>query len=88
MKAKCGNEKSSDALITVELEGLGVNVEIESKVKSIFGKQIEKAVLDACKMLSVENALISVSDYGALDFVIRSRTKTAIRLARKQVYNG
>lgn len=33
MVGVCGNEKDSDALITVNLDNVGIEIEIESKIK-------------------------------------------------------
>ena len=77
----CGNEKDSDALVTVNLDNIGIEIVIESKIKDIFGKLMEKAVREVLLEMKVENAKILVQDFGALDFVIKGRTRTAIRRA-------
>lgn len=83
MKAKCGNEKSSDAVVTVNLEAVGREIKIKSKLIKMFGKSMENAVIEALDELGQENAHIVVEDFGALDFIIKGRTKTAIKRARK-----
>ena len=77
----CGNEKDSDALVTVDLNNTGIEVVIESKLKKMFGKLMEKAAREALAEMKVENAKVLVQDFGALDFVIKARTKTAARRA-------
>ncbi|WP_372713820.1 citrate lyase acyl carrier protein [Ilyobacter sp.] len=77
----CGNEKASDAVVTVNLEAQGKTVEIKSKLKGMFGSLMEKAVMEALDELKVENAHVKVEDFGALDFIIKARTKTAIKRA-------
>lgn len=77
----CGNEKDSDALVTVDLSYTGISIEIESKLKKMFGKFIEKAVREILAEMNIENAKVLVKDFGALDFVIKGRTRTAIRRA-------
>ena len=77
----CGNEKASDAVVTVNLEAQGKTVEIKSKLKGMFGALMEKAVMEALDELKVENAHVKVEDFGALDFIIKARTKTAIKRA-------
>lgn len=77
----CGNEKDSDALVTVDLNFTGIEVEIESKLKKMFGKLMEKAVREVLAEMKVENAKVKVQDFGALDFVIKGRTRTAVRRA-------
>ena len=77
----CGNEKASDVIVTVNLEAQGKSVEIRSKLKGMFGSLIEKAVMEVLAELKIENAHIKVEDFGALDFIIKARTKTAINRA-------
>jgi citrate lyase subunit gamma (acyl carrier protein) len=85
MEAKCGKEKNGDAVVCVQLSGTGIEVKVESKIKQLFGKHMEEAVREACSELHINNAQITVKDFGALDFVIKARTKTAIKSAGKQV---
>lgn len=77
----CGNEKNSDVLVTVDLNNNGIEVIIESKLKKMFGKLMEKAVREVLVEMNVENAKVLVQDFGALDFVIKARTRTAVRRA-------
>lgn len=79
----CGNEKASDVVVTVNLEAQGRTIEIKSKLKDMFGSLMEKAVMETLDELKVENAHVKVEDFGALDFIIKARTKTAINRARK-----
>ena len=81
MVGVCGNEKDSDVLVTVDLNVTGIEVIIESKLKKMFGKLMEKAVREVLSEMKVENAKVLVQDFGALDFVIKGRTKTAVRRA-------
>lgn len=78
----CGNEKASDAVVTVNLESKGRKVEIKSKLKGMFGSLMEKAVIEVLDELNIENISVKVEDFGALDFIIKARTKTAIRRAK------
>lgn len=81
----CGNEKDSDVLVTVDLNCNGIEIIIESKLKKMFGKLMEKAVKETLEEMEIKNAKILVQDFGALDFVIKARTKTAIRRAISEV---
>ena len=87
MVGVCGNEKDSDVLVTVDLNVTGIEVIIESKLKKMFGKLMEKAVREVLSEMKVENAKVLVQDFGALDFVIKGRTRTAVRrvMAGKEV---
>lgn len=42
---------------------------------------MEKAVREVLEDMKVENAKVLVQDFGALDFVIKGRTRTAVRRA-------
>ncbi|AVQ28090.1 citrate lyase acyl carrier protein [Fusobacterium ulcerans] len=81
MVGVCGNEKDSDALVTVNLDNVGIKIEIESKNKKMFGNLMEKAVREVLADMKIENAKVLVQDFGALDFVIKGRTRTAVRRA-------
>ena len=87
MVGVCGNEKDSDVLVTVDLNVTGIEVIIESKLKKMFGKLMEKAVREVLSEMKIENAKVLVQDFGALDFVIKGRTRTAVRrtMAGKEV---
>lgn len=81
MVGVCGNEKDSDALVTVNLDNVGIKIEIESKNKKMFGNLMEKAVREVLADMKIENAKVLVQDFAALDFVIKGRTRTAVRRA-------
>ena len=49
MVGVCGNEKDSDAVVTVNLDNVGIEIEIESKNKKMFGKLMEIAVREVQK---------------------------------------
>lgn len=85
MVAICGTEEDSDALISVDLKGEGISVNVTSRNKRLFGRHIEQAAREACAELNVSNAAIEIKDFGALDFVIKARTKTAIKEAQGKV---
>lgn len=78
-----GFEKKQDCVIKVTLKNTGgLKIQINSKLKMLFEKLIKKAVEVAAHEMNVENAEIEVWDFGALDFVIKARVKTAIKRAR------
>jgi citrate lyase subunit gamma (acyl carrier protein) len=85
MRGICGYKKASDALINVDLSVGGRTVEIESKLKGMFGKSMEKAVFEVLNEMKVEDVHVKVQDFGALDFVIKARTRSAIKMARGEV---
>jgi len=81
MIGSCGNEKDSDALVIVDLKSKGRNIEINSKLKDMFGEYMEKAIIEILDEMKIKNIKVILKDYGALDFVIKARTKVAIKRA-------
>jgi citrate lyase subunit gamma (acyl carrier protein) len=47
----------------------------------MFGDLMKKSVMEALAEMETENAKVTVQDFGALDFIIKARTKTAVRRA-------
>lgn len=82
-KGSCGYKRPSDVLIHVDLNQKGIQIEIISKLKEMFGSFIENAVLEVLENEAITHAKIVVEDDGALDFVIKARLKTAIRRAKE-----
>lgn len=76
-RAAAGTLESSDAYVEIE-PSTGVEVVIQSVVAGQFGPDIERTVREVLVECGVENALIRVSDRGALDCVIRARVEAAV----------
>lgn len=75
---------SDDAVITVNTNTTdGIVINIKSTVLYMFKNQIKKAVESVVGEFNLKNITVNVDDYGALDFVIRARTRMAIRKALK-----
>lgn len=88
-EAICGTLESSDVQITVlPNEGNGIEIDLESVVKRIFGNAIEKTARQVLDELGVTDARIIMVDKGALDCVIRSRMQTAILRACEESMRG
>ena len=83
-RAAAGTLESSDAYVEIE-PGTGVEVVIQSVVAGQFGPDIERTVREVLVECGVENALIRVSDRGALDCVIRARVEAAVLRGRGEV---
>lgn len=75
-----GKSVRSDCFITLELtsEG-GVLVEITSKVKALYGKQIEAEVKEITAFFGINHARITVEDSGAVPLVIAARMEACIK---------
>ncbi len=81
--ATAGTDEKSDAVVCVEPAVGGVTLEITSVVNNQFGAAIEASVREVLAQLGVENALVKVSDRGALDCVLRARVETAVLRGRE-----
>ncbi len=86
--AVAGTLESSDVQITLRPNpGQGLELELESVVKTIFGDAIRKTVLDTLAEFEVCDALVIVNDKGALDHVIQARMQAAICRAAECGYD-
>ena len=84
--AMAGTLESGDILIQVE-PGKGLQVDLQSSVSALFGRQIKAVITDTLKGLGVENASIKATDKGALDCTIRARvTAAVVRATGKDVW--
>lgn len=80
-----GSENQQDCVARVELrEQGGIEIKITGKNVKLFGRLMEAAAADAAGELGVRAAYIEINDNGSLDFVIKARTKTAIRRAWRE----
>lgn len=77
-KAIAGTVESSDALVIVEPNDSGIEIELESSVLEQYGESIRQTTLEVLEKLGVEDALVRINDQGALDCTIKSRIQTAV----------
>ncbi len=77
-----GADVRSDCWVAVEIgdEG-GVQLEVQSKVDTLFGDSIREGVLETVAALGVEHAVVRIDDQGALPWVIEARVEGALRRA-------
>ena len=86
--AMAGTLESSDVQITLRPNpGQGIQIHLESDVKTLFGDTIEATVREVLNQFQVTDALVDVNDKGALDFAIRARMECAICRAAEIQYN-
>jgi len=77
---KRGDKIRSDCYIEIELKDKGgLNISLKSKVKALYGGQIEEMIKDMCRFFSIKNADILIEDSGALPFVISARFELAVK---------
>ncbi|MBN2542341.1 citrate lyase acyl carrier protein [bacterium] len=79
-KSKAGRLSKGDIFVEIapSKKGDGIKLDIQSSQKKLYGKAIEKTIKGIIREFDIKDALISVTDDGALDFVVRARTEAAI----------
>lgn len=74
-----GTVESSDINIVIEpTDKTGIEIYLQSAVMKQFGRQIKELIEKTIKAKGVENALVRAVDKGAIDYVIKARTETAL----------
>ncbi len=70
----------SDCLISMELtDSSGINIDLKSRVESMYGRSIRELVMEVMKFYGIKNAWISIEDSGALPFVLLARLEFLIK---------
>ncbi|NLL82460.1 MAG: citrate lyase acyl carrier protein [Tissierellia bacterium] len=74
-----GTMESSDINIMIGPSDAGtIEIDLQSSVEKQFGGQIRKVIEDTLKKHGITSASIKAVDKGAIDYVIKARTETAI----------
>jgi citrate lyase subunit beta/citryl-CoA lyase len=77
---KRGETVRSDCYIEIiKRNSGGLEIEFQSKVKSMYGKSIIEQIEEMCKFFHLKNGKIIVEDNGALPFVISARFEAAYK---------
>ena len=72
----------SDCFIRLELsQSGGISINLTSKVKALYGRQIEEEIKKILSFYEIKNAVVEVEDSGALPLVIAARMEAAIKKA-------
>ncbi len=75
-----GDRVRSDCQVTfAPTDSGGIQLEIHSKVQSLFGEAIESLAREVLAFFNIENARLAIEDAGALDYVITARIEAAIK---------
>lgn len=75
-----GKRAKSDCFVELELtDNGGRNIDIKSKVYSMFGKSLHKLVDSILDFYDIKNIKINIIDAGALELVIAARIEAAIK---------
>jgi citrate lyase subunit beta/citryl-CoA lyase len=77
---KRGETVRSDCFIEIiKRNSSGLEIEFQSKVKSMYGKFIIEQIEEMCKFFHLKNGKIIIEDNGALPFVISARFEAAYK---------
>jgi citrate lyase subunit beta/citryl-CoA lyase len=77
-----GADVRSDCWVSVEFPGTGgIDLDLNSKVQSLFGESIREDVLKTLQELGVEDVRVKLEDQGSLPWVIQARLEAAVRRA-------
>lgn len=80
VSGNAGPKVRSDCEITLELAASGgLHIELESKVKTLYGDSIRALVEEMLNFFGIKNAKASLKDSGALPFVLAARTEAAVK---------
>ncbi|MHB1686061.1 MAG: aldolase/citrate lyase family protein [Ignavibacteriaceae bacterium] len=80
LAGKRGDQIRSDCFVELELKPSGgINLNLKSKVASMYGASIEKQIKEMCSFFGLKNANILIEDNGALPFVLAARFELAVR---------
>ena len=75
---RAGDDVRGDLHVAVELaDAGGLDVQVTSRVKSLYGASIEQTARATLAGLEVEHARIQIDDKGAVPFVIAARVEAA-----------
>ena len=85
--AVAGTMESSDCMVTIRPGQEGIQIELQSDVKMMFGNSILATTREVLEGLGVQNAQVSILDRGALDCVIRARVQCAACRAAETSYD-
>jgi citrate lyase subunit beta/citryl-CoA lyase len=75
-----GKGISSDAEVVFQaMDKGGPEIQIESKVKALYGNQIRRLTEEILTFFNIQHARVMITDAGALDFVLAARLEAAIK---------
>lgn len=73
-------ETPSDCWVHLEVKKKGgIQIELKSKVESLYGEAIRKTAKQMMKFFDIQNALLHIEDSGSLPFVLTARIEAAVK---------
>lgn len=86
--AVAGTLESSDVQIMIRPNpNQGIQIDLKSDVKVLFGDAIEATIRSVLDEFQVTDAIVEINDKGALDFAIRARMECAVCRAAEIPFN-
>lgn len=77
-----GDKVRSDCWVQVEPKTRGgLKLTVTTKVEAMYGDAVRATCAKALQALGVQHAVVTVEDYGALDFVLGARIECAVKRA-------
>ena len=85
-EAQAGLRDKGDVVVRLKPapDQSGIDIQIESKVMSMYGDQICASVLETIESNGLTDVHVSVQDQGALDYAIRARVQAAVDRAVRE----
>jgi citrate lyase subunit beta / citryl-CoA lyase len=75
-----GPKVRSDCEVNLEITEVGgIVVDLQSRVKVMYGESIRKQCHDILEFFGISNAILKINDSGALPFVISARLEAAVK---------
>ena len=75
-----GENVRSDCFLKLELKNSGgIKINLQSKIKILYGNKILSLFEDMFNFFGIRHALLDVEDTGSLDFVLAARLEAAIK---------
>ncbi len=78
-----GTLESSDIQVMLSKGDNGIEINLDSEVKKLYGDQIEAVIKTTLTSFGLTDAKVKAVDKGALDCVIKARTLAAAQRATK-----
>ena len=77
--ALAGTMESSDIQFTLSSSDNGIQIDLDSPVKDLYGEEIIQVIKDTLKSYDIDSVKVKAIDKGALNCVIKARLVTAIQ---------
>ncbi len=80
IEATAGTSDRGDVFVHIvkTTSGSGINIALESRVKSLYEAEILKTVKKKLKDLKASDMRVEIKDQAAFDYVINARIETAV----------